>query len=189
MREQQYSVRGFARDLINLLDDYDGNMVAAFDEALPIVERILAVPLRDLGVRREGNHTPGSVWLYYDYELEIHLSTFRANVPLPVHDHGTWEFVGVYRGQIDYTSYQRVDNGAAEGFADLEVVDKRRLGKGSAVVSGTPPNDIHGFTPLTEDVLVLGMNHGPLALERRYFDVAAKKFEVRNSRAWRLSQP
>jgi hypothetical protein len=67
MRSQQYSIRSYARELIAVLDDFGGNMAPAFDRALPVVEKLVAqADLTGLGVKRDGNHTPSSVWLYYD---------------------------------------------------------------------------------------------------------------------------
>lgn len=187
MNRPVYSLREYASDLMDVLDQYGGNMALAYDEAMPIVDRLLQeASLTEFGVRRDGNHTPGSQWLYYDYELEVHLSTFKSNVPVPVHNHGTWEFIAPYRGRFSYTSYRRIDDGALPGHAELEPVQEMVLEPGTAAVCGPPPDDIHTFTPLDEDVLLLGMNHGPLAAQRTYYDVAAKRYETRDSKAWRL---
>lgn len=187
MKSQQYSVREYARELIAVLDRFDGNMAQAYDKAIPVVEKLIAqADLMDLGVRREGNHTPSSVWLYYDYELEVHLSTFTPGLAVPVHNHGTWEFIAPVSGEFEYTSFHRTDDGAREGFAELEVAEQRMLHRGDAAVCGPPPDDIHTFTPLTPDVLLLGMNHGPLAPTRTYYDPAAGTCQLRDSKAWRL---
>jgi predicted metal-dependent enzyme (double-stranded beta helix superfamily) len=187
MRSQQYSIRSYARELIAVLDDFGGNMAPAFDRALPVVEKLVAqADLTGLGVKRDGNHTPSSVWLYYDYDLEVHLSTFTPGLAVPVHNHGTWEFIAPVSGDFEYTEFRRRDDGSRDGFADLEVVEHRTLHRGDAAVCGPPPNDIHTFTPLTDDVLLLGMNHGPLAPTRAYFDQAAKTYQLRDSKAWRL---
>lgn len=185
MRAQSYSIRNFARDVIGALDAHDGNMNAAIDEARPFVERMLRLPLEDICVKRQGNHTPRSHWVYFDYELEITLSHFPRGVAVPVHDHGTWEFLGVYRGDLSYTSYRQVPDQAGDGQAGLEVVEHRVLTPGDTVVTGLPPNDIHGFTPLSDDFLVMGMNHGPLAPSRRYFDVESNSVVTRDSKVWR----
>lgn len=187
MRSQLYTLRNFARDIIEILDSYGGNLAPAYDRVMPLVERMLRQSdLTDFGVRREGNHTPGSQWLYYDYEFEIHLSTFTPGLPVPIHDHGTWEFIAPYAGEFTYTSFQRVDDRSREGHAQLEIVDEKTLWPGDGAVCGPPPDDIHTFTPMTPDVLLLGMNHGPLAPRRTYYDVAARTCTVRDSKAWRL---
>jgi predicted metal-dependent enzyme (double-stranded beta helix superfamily) len=187
MREQAFSLRAFAREVISTLDRYGGNLAPAYDEVMPLVDRILRqADLTELGVRREGNHTPGSQWLYYDYELEIHLSTFTPGLPVPVHDHGTWEFIAPYAGEFTYTRFRRLDDRSLDGHAELEVVEQRVLRPGDGAVCGPPPDDIHTFTPVSEDVLLLGMNHGPLAPRRTYYDVDSHTCTVRDSKAWRL---
>jgi predicted metal-dependent enzyme (double-stranded beta helix superfamily) len=187
MKTASYPIRTYARDLIAVLDRYDGNMARAYDEAMPIVEQFLGqADLMDFGVHREGNHTPGSQWLYYDYELEVHLSTFTPGIAVPVHNHGTWEFIAPFAGEFDYTSFRRTDDGTKDGVAVLEVAEQRTLCRGMAAVCGPPPNDIHTFTPKTPDVLLLGMNHGPLAPTRTYYDPATSTYERRDSKAWRL---
>jgi predicted metal-dependent enzyme (double-stranded beta helix superfamily) len=189
MREQSYPLRDFAAEVIEVLDRHAGNMATAFSEVMPAIHRLLDEPtLLDLGVTRQGNHTPGSQWLYYDYELEIHLSTFAVGVPVPIHNHGTWEFIAPYRGDFDYTSYRRVDDGAVEGHAELDVDEHRLLSPGDAAVCGPPPLDIHTFTPLTEGMWLLGMNHGPLAPIRTYYDVSDNSCQTRDSQAWRRSR-
>jgi predicted metal-dependent enzyme (double-stranded beta helix superfamily) len=188
MKVLGYTIRGFATELIAVLDEHQGNMARAYDKAMPIVTRLLdQVDLTDFGVLREGNHTPSSQWLYYDYELEVHLSTFVPGVAVPVHNHGTWEFIAPYRGEFEYTAFRRADDGRVEGQAELEVVEQRTLLPGDAAVVA-PPHDIHCFTPKTEDMLLLGMNHGPLAPVRTYYDVESKTCFSRDAQAWRRSQ-
>jgi predicted metal-dependent enzyme (double-stranded beta helix superfamily) len=189
MKQQAYSIRNFAADLIATLDQFGGNMAQAYDKAMPVVVKLLAqADLMDLGVQREGNHTPSSKWLYYDYELEVHLSTFVPGVAVPIHNHGTWEFIAPVSGEFEYTSFIRTDDGSRPGFAELEIREQRTLRRGEAAVCGPPPNDIHTFTPMTPDVMLLGMNHGPLAPVRSYFDPATKSYRLRDSRAWRLDR-
>jgi len=189
MRALASPIRRYASDLIEVLDRHRGNIAPAYGEVMPILHRFLSDPtLQDLGVRREGNHTPGSQWLYHDYELEVDLSTFKPDVAVPVHNHGTWEFIAPHRGTFSYTSFVRVDDRSTDGLARLEAVEERTLQPGDAAVCGPPPDDIHTFTAHGDDVLLLGMNHGPLASRRTYYDVAAGTFEVRDSKAWRLGR-
>jgi predicted metal-dependent enzyme (double-stranded beta helix superfamily) len=61
----------------------------------------------------------------------------------PVHDHLAWGLVGIYRGQQDETIYRRVDDGAEEGKAILEVQRRQRLGAGEFYTLLPPLDDIH----------------------------------------------
>jgi predicted metal-dependent enzyme (double-stranded beta helix superfamily) len=187
MKIQQYSIRTFARDIITVLDKFNGDMVQAAAVARPIVEQFIGnSSLAEFGVHRQGNHVPRSVWLYYDYELEVALSAPAPNVSLPVHNHGTWEFVAPYRGEMSYVSYRDITRKAEEGVAELEVVEERILRPGDAAVVG-PPNDIHKWTPRGDDFLLLNMNHGPLAARRRYYNIDAKSYVVHEPAHWRAS--
>jgi predicted metal-dependent enzyme (double-stranded beta helix superfamily) len=190
MKERGYSLREYSMDLLTVLDRHAGNMVEAFNEVMPLTQRLFDGPaLTEFGVTREANHAPMSQWIYFDYELEVTLSSYHRSVALPVHNHGTWEYIAPYRGDFAYTSYRRVGGEESHGHARLEVVDERILRPGDAAVTALPPNDIHTFTPLTDDMLLLGMNHGPLAPDRSYFDVEAGTYQVRDSRAWRKTNP
>jgi predicted metal-dependent enzyme (double-stranded beta helix superfamily) len=190
MEERGYSPRQYAMELLAVLDRYSGNMVAAFDEVMPLTYKLMEGPaLTDFGVTRDANHAPMSQWIYFDYELEVTLSSYHRSVALPVHNHGTWEYIAPYRGEFAYTSYRRIGGDLGDGRARLELVDERVLRPGDAAVTALPPDDIHTFTPLSDDMLLLGMNHGPLAPERSYFDVDAGTYEIRDSRAWRRTNP
>lgn len=190
MKKLQYSVREFAHDLIDVLNDYEGDMTRAYDRAAPIIQKLLGnAELLQVGEPRKANHAASSTWLYFDYELEVQLSGWQGGMPVPVHDHGTWEFIAPLQGEFEYTSYRRLDDGSVEGVAELEVVEQRLMVRGDAAVTGLPPNDIHSFTPLTDDSLILGMNHGPLSKVRHYYDPAQSSVTVRDAKAWRENQP
>jgi predicted metal-dependent enzyme (double-stranded beta helix superfamily) len=189
MRELAYPIRKFASDLIRALSDFGGDLMAGYDTAMPLIEHFLAnADLMEFGVHRQGHHVPGSVWLYYDYELEIHLSTPAPGVALPVHNHGTWELVAPYRGEMSYASYRQLSStdGVDSGHAELEVADLRMLRQGDMAVVGLP-HDIHAWTPRTDDLVLLSMNHGPLSRRRRYYDVEQNTYLVREPEAWRAS--
>jgi predicted metal-dependent enzyme (double-stranded beta helix superfamily) len=185
--KSQYSIRECAGDLIRALDAHGGNMSEAQDLAMPYIQQLMAEPaLPDFGVPREGNHTPSSSWLYYDYEMQISLASFPKGVSVPVHNHGTWEVVGIRGGEILYRGYRRLDDGSAPGRAELEVVEERVILPGDASVCPPPPHDIHGFTALTDDIEILAIVGGPLSTERQYYDPATSTYTERHSRAWRL---
>src|SRR6185369_8120560 len=105
--------------------------------------------LLSLGVKRQGNHIDNSKYLYYDGQLVITLDEFPKGKRVPPHDHGVWEAVGIYRGKISHTVYQRKDDGSKEGYAELEVVDDRFLGDGNTAILAEPA-DIHSFVSLAE---------------------------------------
>jgi predicted metal-dependent enzyme (double-stranded beta helix superfamily) len=68
-------------------------------------------------------------------------AVFRPGVVAPVHDHGTWAVVGVYRGRERETRYRRLDDGREPGRARLEV--ERTLVSPAGTVTIVPDGAIH----------------------------------------------
>jgi 3-mercaptopropionate dioxygenase len=66
-----------------------------------------------------------------------------AGAATPVHDHLAWGLVGIYRGRQDETVYRRIDDGADEGRAELEVAKRQELGRGEFYALLPPIDDIH----------------------------------------------
>jgi predicted metal-dependent enzyme (double-stranded beta helix superfamily) len=66
-----------------------------------------------------------------------------AGAETPVHDHLAWGLVGVYRGRQHETVYRRLDDGADETRAVLEVSYRRSLDKGQFYSLLPPLDDIH----------------------------------------------
>jgi predicted metal-dependent enzyme (double-stranded beta helix superfamily) len=93
----------------------------------------------------------------------------------PIHNHGTWGVVGVYRGRDRYQIWRRLDDGTAPGQARVELEDELLLGPGDVIVLPEPPQDLHAQqgadgAPVDEFVL-FGQN--AMALPRLYFDPEA----------------
>jgi predicted metal-dependent enzyme (double-stranded beta helix superfamily) len=90
----------------------------------------------------------GGIGQYALYRAENgSLCLFSLVIPpgsrTPVHDHLAWGLVGVYRGQQDETIYRRVDDGAVEGHARLEIQQRQRLAAGEFYPLLPPQDDIH----------------------------------------------
>jgi len=66
-----------------------------------------------------------------------------AGAETPVHDHLAWGLIGVYRGRQDETVYRRLDDGADEGRARLEVARRQTMGTGEFYALLPPRDDIH----------------------------------------------
>jgi predicted metal-dependent enzyme (double-stranded beta helix superfamily) len=181
------SARDCAAELIALLDRHPDDLEAVARAAVAPVQRLLARPdLLTLGVERAANHAGQSLYLYYDFDLNITVSSLTPGVAIPVHDHGTWELVGVYRGGIRHTLYRRVDDRSTPGEARLEVIEERDLRPPDVVAAIPPLADIHGFTALRPGTYILAVVGGRYKPIRRYYDPESNTYLERPEKAWRL---
>ena len=104
--------------------------------------------------------------------LTLVRARFGPEAMTPIHSHGSWGVIGVYRGRDQYQVWRRLDAGDGAGAARVELVEERILQPGDAVVLPPPPQDIHaqrGYDgePTFEFVL-FGAN--TMILPRLYFD-------------------
>jgi predicted metal-dependent enzyme (double-stranded beta helix superfamily) len=162
-------VRECALDIMKIVEKH-GNDNAQLIQALQgPLKRIVAQPdLLSLGVKRQGNHIDNSKYLYYDGQLVITLDEFPKGKRIPPHDHGVWEALTVYKGSFEHTVYERKDDGTKEGYADLEVVDDRRLQPGDIAIVAQPA-EIHTFVALEEGTFSVTVVGGHYAETRHYF--------------------
>ena len=143
------------------------------------MQRIVSQPdLLSLGVMRQGNHIQNTKYLYYDGQLIMSLDQFPRGKRIPAHDHGIWEALAVYKGSFSHTVYERLDDGAQEGYADVKVVDDRVLHAGDVAIVA-PPADIHSFAALEEPTYSLVVVGGHYAELRHYFNPDEKTCVMR----------
>jgi predicted metal-dependent enzyme (double-stranded beta helix superfamily) len=172
-------VRECAFDIIKIAQkhkDDNAKLTKALQEPL---KRIVAQPdLLSLGVKRQGNHIDNSKYLYYDGQLVISLDEFPKGKRIPPHDHGVWEALAVYKGSFDHTVYERKDDGTKEGYADLAMVDDRRLQPGDVAIVAQPA-EIHTFVALEEGTYSITVVGGHYKELRHYFKPEEKTCVVR----------
>jgi predicted metal-dependent enzyme (double-stranded beta helix superfamily) len=113
--------------------------------------------------------------LYTDASgLTLVRARFGPEAMTPIHNHGTWGVVGVYRGRDRYQVWRRLDEGSDAGPARIELVDERVLGPGDVVVLPPPPQDIHAQQgedgEAAHEFVLFGKN--AMTLPRLYFDPA-----------------
>lgn len=144
----------------------------------PVI-KILNSDLSDVGVLREGNHIDVSRYLYYDGEMSITFDLLPEGKDIPPHDHGIWEALAIYSGQLHHTVYNRMDDGTKEGYAKLEVIDDRILYPGEMSIVA-PPAEIHSFTALTEDTWSVTIVGGRYKLDRHYYDPEKNSCRIAN---------
>jgi 3-mercaptopropionate dioxygenase len=97
----------------------------------------------------------GGIGQYALYRAEDgSLCLFSLVVPAksrtPVHDHLAWGLVGIYRGEQNETIYRRLDDGADEGKATLEIQQQQRLRAGEFYALLPPRDDIHYVETVSE---------------------------------------
>lgn len=163
-------VRDNAQAILKVLREHPGDEARLQAEVRTAVNNLIKVPGLDaLGVKREANHVPSSLYLYFDTEMKITLDILAKDKTLPVHEHGAFEAFGVYRGSLLHTVYQQVDDNTQPGYAELKVIDDRKLQQGDYALVA-PPADIHGFTGLEEGTALLTVATSHYIPNRRYFD-------------------
>ncbi len=184
-----YTPRQCARDILAVLATHDNNVVRATPEIIPHIQTLMRRPdLLEMGTPRDSAHTKDSIWLYYDPEFFILISHPEKDVMVPPHNHGTWEAIGLYRGALQYSRYQRQDDASRAGFADLKQSESRTLHPGDATLLPGPPNDIHGFTGLTADTYIVAVSTGLYSPVRNYFNPEAKTYTPRSENTWRATR-
>ncbi len=149
------------------------------------IARILESDLSTVGVKREGNHIDESRYLYYDGDMSITFDHMPKDKDIPPHDHGIWEALALYSGELRHTVYDRKDDGSREGHAELEVIDDRTLQPGD-VAMVAPPAEIHGFTAGTDDTCTVTIVGGPYKLDRCYYNPEDNSYRRANPKKTKI---
>jgi predicted metal-dependent enzyme (double-stranded beta helix superfamily) len=184
-----YGARDCAGEIISAVSKSGGDLEAAAREAFAPMQRLMDRPdLLTLGVDRLAVHSDLAQYLYYDRDLMITISQFREGAVVPVHDHGTWECVGVYRGAIDHTLYRETGEGKRPGDAPLAEVEHTVLAPFDVVAAVPPETEVHGFTVTVPDTLLLVVVGGQYKPVRRYFQVSAGTFFERAEKGFRAGR-
>jgi predicted metal-dependent enzyme (double-stranded beta helix superfamily) len=128
-----------------------GDVSARVDALKPAFGALLASDgwLPDAFARPDdSSRMGGGIGQYALYRAEDgSLCLFSLVVPVgaetPVHDHLAWGIVGIYRGEQHETVYRRLDDGADETRARLDVSKEQRLKRGEFYALLPPADDIH----------------------------------------------
>lgn len=94
----------------------------------------------------------------------------------PIHDHGAWGLVGLYRGRQRETYYRPTDDGSVEGHAVLELMEEQTLEEGDFYPLLPGARDIHSvgsdWDRPTISIHLLANDTG--CAQRRQFDLEAQ---------------
>ncbi|MES2978452.1 MAG: hypothetical protein V4731_08520 [Pseudomonadota bacterium] len=181
-----YSMRDFAGDVQAAARLSSAQDLGPFRAALsqPIRRLIERDDLLTCGLSRPGNNVAESWYLYFDGDMSIVLFKVPMKPAVQPHDHGIWETLFVYRGQVRHSVYERVDDGTREGHARLEERSSGILGRGDFALVA-PPQDIHGFEAVTEDTYGITVSSGAYKPERIYYRLEDNTCEIRRPRTLR----
>jgi predicted metal-dependent enzyme (double-stranded beta helix superfamily) len=171
--------RDCARAIVDAIDRHGGDTERLGAEIRSALTALVAQPdLLARGIPRAGNNVAFSQYLYFDGSLSILIYEVPKGQPIQAHDHGIWEALTVYRGRIHHVVYERIDDGAVPGVADLRVNDDRILNPGDFAIVA-PPADIHSFAALDDGTYGITAVSGAYKSERHYYDPERKTCVVR----------
>ena len=97
-----------------------------------------------------------------------------AGAQTPIHDHLAWGLIGVYRGVQDETVYRRVDDGADESKATLEIARQQTVKQGEFYTLLPPRDDIHYVKTVsdTPSISIHLLANDTACVTRHRFDAA-----------------
>jgi predicted metal-dependent enzyme (double-stranded beta helix superfamily) len=150
------------------------------DEGLEQIAERMRAFVRDESVLAAHEDVTGNIHtgrqstpLYQDDDgLTLVRARFGPEAMTPIHSHGSWGVIGVYRGRDRYQTWRRLDSGTGAGEAQVELVDERVLEPGDVVILPAPPQDIHAQQGVDGEAayefVLFGAN--TMILPRLYFD-------------------
>lgn len=171
------TIGAFIADVKDVLAK-EGASAAALDRIADLMRALVRSPVVD-SVHDElaGNIHLGqqSGPLYTDESgLTLVRGRFEPDSLTPIHNHGSWGIVGVYRGRDRYQIWRRLDHGHGAGPAQVELAEERILEPGDVAILPPPPQDIHAQQGLdgapAYEFVLFGAN--TMVLPRLYFDPA-----------------
>jgi predicted metal-dependent enzyme (double-stranded beta helix superfamily) len=171
------TVEAFITDVKDILAENEPS-TATLERIADLMGALVQSPLVDrvhdeLAGNIHTGHQSGP--LYTDESgLTLVRGRFEPDALTPIHNHGSWGVIGVYRGRDRYQVWRRLDERDGAGPARVELVEERILEPGDVAILPPPPQDIHAQqgldgTPAYEFVL-FGKN--TMILPRLYFDPA-----------------
>ncbi|GAA3178814.1 hypothetical protein GCM10010531_36010 [Blastococcus jejuensis] len=114
--------------------------------ATALLQAVLAQPLDWLDEQYQ-ERPDDRDWMLYplhrspDQRASMLVVVFAPGVTAPVHDHGSWAVIGIYRGRERETWFRRTDGGATPGTAQL--VADRTFVNPTGSVHLVPDGTIH----------------------------------------------
>jgi predicted metal-dependent enzyme (double-stranded beta helix superfamily) len=116
------------------------------ERAAVLLEGVLAQPPDWLDQRYQ-ERPDDRDWMLYplyrapDHRASMLVVVFGPGITAPVHDHGAWAVIGIYRGRERETWFRRTDDGGTPGTAQL--VADRSFDNPTGSVHVVPDGTIH----------------------------------------------
>lgn len=118
-------------------DDVAGELERALRDAL--LDQALLPEAMTSSVPRDGL---GKYLLHACGDYVVFVTVTAPDVAAPIHDHGSWGLVGLYRGAEEEVRY-RFEATAGETPGNLREVERVAYTTGDVMAVQPPPNDIH----------------------------------------------
>jgi len=85
----------------------------------------------------------GTCLLHTEAAFTLFASVTAPDAPTPIHDHGSWGMVGLFRGVEEEIRFDRVPPAEGQAWSGLVETSRATVHQGEVVVVGPPPADVH----------------------------------------------
>lgn len=147
-----YRLIDFIRDLTRLVDrEPDGR--ALIDGTRQLMEPLVETAgLIGTALERRGDRGYSRNLLYHDpHDRFVVLALFwEPGHVTPIHDHGTWGAMAVYKNELEVINYKRVDDRSRPDYARLRHACTLRERRGSVSWVLPPEEEIHAIANPTD---------------------------------------
>ena len=140
-----YRLIDFVRDLTHLVEsEPEGRRLIEGTRAL-MQPLVATAGLLGTALERRSDRGYSRNLLYHDpHDRFVVLALFwEPGHKTPVHDHGTWGAMGIYKNALEVVNYRRIDDRRRPGFARLEEAQTLREDVGSVSWVLPPEEEIH----------------------------------------------
>jgi len=147
-----YRLIDFVRDLTQLVEsELSGRRLIEGTRALmkPLVE---TAGLIGTALERRTDRGYSRNLLYHDpHDRFVVIALFwEPGHVTPIHDHGTWGAMAVYKNELEVVNYKRVDDRTRPGYAELRNASTLRERTGSVSWVLPPDEEIHHIANPTD---------------------------------------
>lgn len=182
MSASKYSIQKFINDAKVILEKPD----PLEKKKASIAERMIELSKRDDLIRvgrmtGYNDATPQNWMLWQEPGASLHVAGMHPGHSSPVHEHGNyWAIACGYRGHDRWDMYERVDDGARPGYAEVKLVDQYDVVPGKAAWMPAPPRAIHSHNnassaEYSQELIFFSTNDPPPPSERLIYDVEEKR--------------